>query len=106
MMEAQSWTTMASLAWMLFRCALSDNSFGVGTNVSWDLALAERGCQLFLYDHTIDRLPLERECFHWKKLGIGPATGDAMTTVADAIAANGHRNDRRLVMKMDIEDSE
>ena len=32
--------------------------------------LADRGIDVFMYDHTIDSLPYENNHFHWKKIGI------------------------------------
>ena len=32
-------------------------SFGIGSDVSWDEAMACRGIDVFMYDHTIEELP-------------------------------------------------
>jgi hypothetical protein len=45
-------------------------SFGVGSIVSFELAMAERGHRVFLYDHTIDALPTQHERFVWIPAGI------------------------------------
>lgn len=39
-------------------------SFGINDDVSWDKAMASRGYDVFMYDHTIDGLPEENPRFH------------------------------------------
>ena len=45
-------------------------SFGIQGNVIFDKALADRGIDVYMYDHTINKLPYENPKFHWKKIGI------------------------------------
>ena len=45
-------------------------SFGISDDVSWDKDMASRGYDVFMYDHTIVRVPEENIKFHWKKIGI------------------------------------
>ncbi len=80
-------------------------SLGVGDNISLDLDLANRGCPIFQYDHTIEGLPLVHENFHWSKIGISGKKSDDPTfrTLDQLIDANGHRGRNDLVLKTDIE---
>ena len=82
-------------------------SFGVGHDVSWDVAMAKQGIDLFLYDHTVERLPEPVPRAKFFRTGIrgrNPAAGQK--TVAEVLADNGHTGRRDLVLKMDIEGAE
>ena len=45
-------------------------SFGIRREIQFDKNLADRGIDVYMYDHTIDSLPYENDKFHWKKIGI------------------------------------
>ena len=45
-------------------------SFGISKNIQFDKALADKGIDVFMYDHTINSLPYQNPKFHWKKLGL------------------------------------
>lgn len=84
-------------------------SFGICDDVSWDRAMAERGFQVYMYDHTIGGLPEENAAFHWQKKGL---TGNydpeqpELETLAMFLAENGHEERNRMILKMDIEGCE
>ncbi|HGL4262242.1 FkbM family methyltransferase [Burkholderia dolosa] len=80
-------------------------SLGINDDVSWDLDMAELGCQIFQYDHTIAALPYEHPNFHWSKKGIAArqSTDGTLDRLDDLIAQNGHSGRRDLILKMDIE---
>jgi hypothetical protein len=82
-------------------------SFGVGGDVSWDRAIAERGVDVFLYDHTVRQPPrLPARC-RFQALGITGARSDArLRTLRECLAANGHTSRDDLVLKMDVEGAE
>jgi hypothetical protein len=80
-------------------------SFGISTNIQFDKALADRGIDVFMYDHTIDSLPYQNPKFHWKKIGlcgIGKQYQN-MTNLEELIAENGHRKEKNMILKIDIE---
>lgn len=83
-------------------------SFGINGDVRWDLEMAERGCQIFQYDHTIDALPEEHPNFHWFRQGIAavPTSDGIMTSIGEILKAHRHEGCRDITLKMDIEDSE
>jgi hypothetical protein len=81
-------------------------SLGINDDVSWDAEMAARGLDIHQYDHTIDGLPEENARFHWNRIGIAERSGDGMTSLADALAANGHAQARNLLLKCDIECAE
>jgi hypothetical protein len=80
-------------------------SFGISTNIQFDKALADRGIDVFMYDHTINSLPYYNPKFHWKKIGlcgIGKQYRN-MKNLEELIAENGHINEKNMILKMDIE---
>lgn len=81
-------------------------SLGICDDVSWDKDMAERNIDVFMYDHTIDKLPEENPRFHFFKCGIGGKSEGMFKTLDDLISENGHENDNNMILKMDIEGSE
>lgn len=82
-------------------------SLGIGGDVSWDLDMASRNAIVYQYDPTVERPPTQHSSFRFFRLGIGDRDDNGgVTTIAGALAANGHRDDHGLILKMDIEDSE
>lgn len=45
-------------------------SFGISREISFDKGLADNNIDVFMYDHTINKLPFENPKFHWKKIGL------------------------------------
>jgi len=82
-------------------------SFGIGGNVSWDESMAERGIDVFMYDHSISEPPKHNEKFHFFELGLtGHHKGENLGTLASVVAQNGHAGNTNLILKMDIEGCE
>ena len=83
-------------------------SFGINTNIQFDKALADKGIDVFMYDHSINSLPYENPKFHWKKIGLcGKNTqNNNFKNLEDLIIENGHVNEKNMILKMDIEYSE
>ena len=79
-------------------------SFGINDDVSWDEAMAALGMDIFMYDHTIEKLPKQNSRFHFFKEGV---TGDpeekGLETLTRLVARNGHQKARNLILKMDVE---
>ena len=42
-------------------------SIGIRDIIQFDKALADKGIDIYIYDHTFDKLPYENNKFHWKK---------------------------------------
>ena len=83
-------------------------SFGIQGNVIFDKALADRGIDVYMYDHTINKLPYENPKFHWKKIGICGKSQN-QTNLKDLeflINENGHKNEDNMILKLDIEHNE
>ena len=82
-------------------------SFGVGGEVSWDVAVAKRGIDLVLLDHTVDGPPRPVPRGRFVKQGIrGARPVSGCVTLAEAIAADGHGGRTDLVLKLDVEGAE
>jgi hypothetical protein len=83
-------------------------SFGIGSKISFDKELADKNIDIFMYDHTIDKLPFENSKFHWKKIGLsGKNINETnMSTLSELIKENGHSKEENMILKIDIESYE
>ena len=83
-------------------------SFGIGYTISFDKALADKGIDVYMYDHTIQKLPYENPKFHWKKIGITSESKKNfnMKTLIDLMKENGHLEEKNMILKIDVEGSE
>ena len=83
-------------------------SFGIGGEISFDKALADKNIDVFMYDHTIRKLPFKNPKFHWRKIGLTSKKGkeDNMKTLIELLQENGHINEKNMILKMDIEGCE
>jgi hypothetical protein len=80
-------------------------SFGIDRNIIFDKALADKGIDIYMYDHTINSLPYENPRFHWKKIGLCGmrVPNQNMKNLEQLIAENGHNKEKNMILKMDIE---
>ena len=84
-------------------------SFGISNDVSWDRAMADQGLDIYMYDHTIERLPEERPQYHWQKIGLAgkyDAACPKLHTLEQILLENGHQKKKKMILKMDIEGAE
>lgn len=82
-------------------------SFGVNDDVSWDLDMAQMGYEVYLYDHTIERLVQDHPQFHFFKVGVcGTEPQPDCRPLAQLVAENGHQDKKDLILKMDVEGAE
>lgn len=83
-------------------------SFGIANDVSWDLDMANRGYEVFMYDMTINSLPQENPKFHFFKEGIAGAKipEQSLDTLENFVNRNGHANKDNMILKMDVEGAE
>ena len=83
-------------------------SIGIRDIIQFDKALADKGIDVFMYDHTNDKLPYENNKFHWKKIGLGGNSERKynIQTLDDMIKENGHMQERNMILKIDIESAE
>ncbi len=83
-------------------------SFGINDDVSWDDDMADEGFDVYMYDHTIDRLPHERKRFYYFKKGISQTSepGEMLDTLENIIRMNRHLDKDNMILKMDVEGAE
>ena len=83
-------------------------SFGISNDVSFDKDMAARGYDVFMYDHTIEKLPEENNKFHFFRQGIADGTtqDERLKTLEYFITQNNHENKRDMILKMDVEGAE
>ena len=83
-------------------------SFGISREISFDKDLADKNIDVFMYDHTIDKLPFENPKFHWKKIGLSTQYLHIknMKSLNDLLLENGHLNQQNMILKIDIESNE
>ena len=79
-------------------------SLGIEKNIGFDKDLADRGIDIYMYDHTINSLPYENPKFHWKKIGVGGKNdkNENIKTFEELIIENGHSSEKNMILKMDI----
>ena len=83
-------------------------SFGISHEISFDKELADKNIDVFMYDHTINKLPFENTRFHWKKLGLISlkSKNDIFKTLPELLIENGHIKENNMILKLDIESAE
>jgi hypothetical protein len=81
--------------------------FGIGEDTSWDEAIAGRGIDVYMFDHTIKTLPTGLPRCRAFGIGVtGRLKGPSLRTLSELLAEHGHAASRRLIMKMDVEGCE
>jgi hypothetical protein len=83
-------------------------SFGIGNKIQFDTELANRGIDVYMYDHTINSLPYNHSKFHWKKIGISDKNqkSQCLKGLEELIIENGHSLEKNMILKIDIEHCE
>lgn len=77
---------------------------GVGPEVSFDLAMASRGVDIFMFDASVPGPPVPSERFHFAPLYLDVFDSERTVTLESATEAAGVTAD--LVLEMDIEGAE
>jgi FkbM family methyltransferase len=91
----------------LFKSSEIAYSFGISNDTSWDEQIANLGKRVFMYDHTIDKLPTQNPNFYFYKIGLtGYSKAPNLKTIDELIVINNHFHENNLLMKMDIEGCE
>ena len=83
-------------------------SFGIQRKVQFDRYLADKGIDIYMYDHTINSLPYNHTNFHWKKIGISGKnkSNKLLKSLEELIIENGHSSEENMILKIDIEHAE
>ena len=80
-------------------------SFGISRMIQFDKNLADRGIDVYMYDHTIKSLPYNNKKFHWKKIGVSGKNNNnkLLKSLEELIIENGHISEENMILKMDVE---
>lgn len=85
-------------------------SFGISNDVSWDSDMADHGFQVYMYDHTIDDIPIHRNEFHFFKIGVSDDEANKednnLKSLGQIVKENDHSEISHMILKMDIEGAE
>jgi hypothetical protein len=76
-------------------------SFGIRVEIQFDKYLADRGIDVYMYDHTINSLPYNNTKFHWKKIGIAGKNKNnkSLKSLEELIIENGHLLEENMILK-------
>jgi hypothetical protein len=82
-------------------------SYGVGSTVNFEMAMAEAGHPVFLFDHTVAALPEQHERFTWFQEGVcgTPGPDRALATLEQHLARIDVGADAPI-LKLDVEGAE
>jgi hypothetical protein len=81
-------------------------SFGVETNATWDLALANRNIPVWQYDHTIEEGPIDHENIKFHRVQIVPVAVEGGTTISEILKKAQIDQPGTAILKIDIEHDE
>ena len=83
-------------------------SFGISNKSSFDEDLANRGINVYMYDHTINKIYSNDTRLHWQKVGITSEKNvkHNLKSLRKLLKENGHINEKNMILKMDIEHNE
>lgn len=76
-------------------------SLGIANEVSWDLAMAARGLDIYQFDNAIDRPPVAAPKFHFTRATVGRKGLSLARMIADTGV-----DPARTILKIDIEGAE
>jgi hypothetical protein len=83
-------------------------SIGIGTELSWDLSMADRGIKMLLVDHTIPELAATHPNFKFERVGLGTLDSDApdLAPLSKIIELAGLDTSEKAILKIDVEGHE
>jgi Methyltransferase FkbM domain len=82
-------------------------SYGIGTEYRFDIELAKRGHDVYMFDHTIEGVQAENQKLYFYSEGVSGRTDEAshVFSIQDHLDRHRIRGDR-LLLKMDVEGAE
>ena len=82
-------------------------SYGLSWNIAFEFDLAQRGLELFMFDHTIDALTLQHNNFHWLKEGLtGQSSPSEMLFSLPDHLRRLAPDESGMILKIDVEGAE
>ena len=79
---------------------------GVSTEVSFDLAMAKRGCEIFMADASVAGPPIDHPRFHFVQKFVDVFEGEQTLRLDTLCAAIGAEHSGDRLLQMDIEGAE
>ena len=92
-----------------FTTAVHAYSFGIGSDVSWELDMVNNGVMdVFMYDPTICKLPQYHRGFHFSQIGISgkDSIDNKYLSMKSILKRNNDLDNKNLILKMDVEGAE
>jgi hypothetical protein len=82
-------------------------SYGISTEYGLDRDFADRGHEVFMFDHTIPEIDTRHSRMHFFREGVAGHSNEAnsLHSIADHLSRHNIRGDR-LILKMDVEGAE
>jgi Methyltransferase FkbM domain len=82
-------------------------SYGIGTEYRFDIEMAERGHDVYMFDHTIENIQAENKKLHFFREGVAGDTdiSQNLFSIKDHLHRHQIRGDR-LILKMDVDGAE
>ena len=81
-------------------------SLGIGTDVTWDIAIADKGIKVMQYDANIDKPPVQHDRFTFRRAKIVPVTSTCPSEITIDAILSYLDSPIDLLLKMDIEGDE
>ena len=83
-------------------------SLGIGFDVAWDLAIAERSIPVLQFDHSIETVPISHKLckFARQRIVAGPASNASEISIPDILREHKIGSAEDLLLKIDIEGAE
>ena len=87
-------------------------SIGIGSKdwfLSFDQELADKNIDIYMYDHTINKLPYQNPKFHFHKIGLSGnynSKNSALKSLYQILEENKHLKEKNMILKVDCEGCE
>jgi hypothetical protein len=81
-------------------------SFGIGSDASWDKAIAENGIIVHQFDDSVDCPPIQHGNFRFQKTKIAASSGAGRETLRSLLERFGSDEPSEIILKADIEGNE
>lgn len=78
-------------------------SLGINDDVSWDIDIADRGLQIYQYDHTVDAPPVKHKNFLFHKTKIEPQEKSGSASLQSILEKYELSQPQSVILKIDIE---
>ena len=83
-------------------------SLGIGPDASFDQHLANLGCRIEMFDHTVDAPPKDNSNFEFHKIGLSATEteSESLLTLESMVRLYAPAEEKGIVLKVDVEGDE